>query len=393
MSEMALKRRQLNRRRLRLSFFGAIWPLLCLAISTLSSPEWQDDRLATYAWLFLSKDVSPSFAAFIIFAFGGLLVAVWLPRTRGNIFVRLAIFSGLLLSLQYAAVATLALGLVESGTSAGKIALFLAVVATANPVFWRHLFSLLGRLGWPMWVLAAAALYGLALTFFLGEGGSPPQVLLLPAVVCLAGTVYYFVVTAPFWSLWVYAGWTKRFPLWFASSRRPLALGLGVGWLAGWIAAWRVGLQRLLLAYAELPTEPPGNCFIASTAAQGHAGFVGATAARATDGRLFPATLQLRRLKVAEWLIRELAPPVHRGLRLIYDAVGPHLARRLRHPWLADIAWLALKPFELLAWIVLRVFVAEGEQVASRLWPAEEPRLSANHHPGRPATRCEDIRR
>jgi hypothetical protein len=55
-------------------------------------------------------------------------------------------------------------------------------------------------------------------------------------------------------------------------------------------------------------------------------------------------------------------------LRFVYDIVGPVLARRLTHPFLADIAYLSLKPAELLARFALRFLIPNLDEYASRLY-------------------------
>ena len=80
-------------------------------------------------------------------------------------------------------------------------------------------------------------------------------------------------------------------------------------------------------------------------------------------------TRQLRRFKAAELILAELAPAFHRRLRGIYDRVGPPLARRLTHAWIADLAWIALKPAELVASWCLRVLVRDSRSAIERIWP------------------------
>ena len=70
---------------------------------------------------------------------------------------------------------------------------------------------------------------------------------------------------------------------------------------------------------------------------------------RTADGAVFAVTDQLRMLKAFEQLLLCISPGLHRRCRAIYDALGPRLAARLRHPLLATIAYFALKPAEWLA--------------------------------------------
>ena len=82
----------------------------------------------------------------------------------------------------------------------------------------------------------------------------------------------------------------------------------------------------------------------------------------------FRINRQLAYLKCGELAIRALAPGVHRRMRAIYDAIGPWLARRLRHPLAADAGYLALKPCEWFARAMLAFLVADPARWADRMY-------------------------
>jgi len=129
-------------------------------------------------------------------------------------------------------------------------------------------------------------------------------------------------------------------------------------WLSANLAAWRLAIDTMLATYATLPTEPPNDCFIASAAARGHTKFVGA------DRNSI--NYQLRLLKAGELILRHSAPRLHATLRWIYNRLGPRAARLLATRWLADLAYLGLKPCEWFArWLVHGVAGATRQRVGN----------------------------
>jgi hypothetical protein len=128
-------------------------------------------------------------------------------------------------------------------------------------------------------------------------------------------------------------------------------------WLAAYFAAWRFAVHSAVKAYAALPVDPPNHaCYIATAAAAGHPRLVRSYEIVTASGEMRRINSQLATLKCGELALRQSLPRVHHVLRRIYDRVGPPLARRIRNPWLADIAYLTLKPLE---WMT-RVFLTAG---------------------------------
>ena len=97
---------------------------------------------------------------------------------------------------------------------------------------------------------------------------------------------------------------------------------------------------------------------IATAASRGHRPWVGSRLLRLPDGREIVVNRQLHRLITMELLLAWWSPAVHRPLRGLYDRVGPSLAAGLTKPWLADVAYVGLKPLEWMAagicWVSLR---------------------------------------
>jgi hypothetical protein len=130
------------------------------------------------------------------------------------------------------------------------------------------------------------------------------------------------------------------------------AVWTGVGslpfWLGSWFWSWNV--------YDSLPDQPP-SCFVVTAASRGHRGIVGPRFPVASGTGVRMANRQLQILWQFESLWNSRAPRSHAGFRRIYNRVGPAIASRITAPWLADLVFLALKPVELLAAIVLQVAV------------------------------------
>jgi len=76
----------------------------------------------------------------------------------------------------------------------------------------------------------------------------------------------------------------------------------------------------------------------------------------------------LQLLKCAELALLAICPLWHKPLRSAYDGIGKSLARRIQNPLLADLAYLCLKPSELLAGIILKRIVPEIHAIASKIY-------------------------
>lgn len=106
-------------------------------------------------------------------------------------------------------------------------------------------------------------------------------------------------------------------------------------------AMWEIS-RRVEATYAELPPTEP-KCYVVAAAASGHRRWVGTPI---VDGRR-RANRQLLRLKCLELWLAAAMPLAHRRFRQSYDRIGPPLARLVaRSPWIADVAYLSLKPIE-----------------------------------------------
>ena len=77
---------------------------------------------------------------------------------------------------------------------------------------------------------------------------------------------------------------------------------------------------------------------------------------------------QLQLLKCAELTLSASNPCLHKVLRKIYDVIGKYLARKIQNPFVADIAYLLLKPCEWLAGFVLRLILPEIDLISSEMY-------------------------
>jgi len=115
-----------------------------------------------------------------------------------------------------------------------------------------------------------------------------------------------------------------------------------VGSLPFWLASW-LWSDHL---YASLPDKPPSDCFIVTAAARGHAKIVGPHIEIERHGRRLLANQQLIIFWQFENLWRNIAPSTHGIFRCGYNRFGPLIAAQIKSPWVADFAYLTIKPLE-----------------------------------------------
>ena len=136
-----------------------------------------------------------------------------------------------------------------------------------------------------------------------------------------------------------------------AHRSKPIPIAATVG---AYAAAWPIAITQAQIVYSTLPTQPPG-CYVCTASAHGHRWLTRAKPVRFADGQVILVTRQMQILKAAEQLIATRSPRLHRAMRLIYDAIGPHIARRIQSRWLADASYLLFTPIALAAWLVLQL--------------------------------------
>jgi hypothetical protein len=187
---------------------------------------------------------------------------------------------------------------------------------------------------------------------------------LFPLFFVLAG----LTVAAPFWCFLM----TLRMAIWLHKKyelKLTFPVGLGIaGWITGYLAAWRFDILKMYELYAALPPDPPPDCYIATAAACGHPQLVGSRLVQGTDGVSLRVNEQLQVLKCAELALMALNPRFHKWLRKLYDRLGMPLAHKIRNPFIADLAYLFLMPWECMAGLLLKRIVPEIDSISKNMY-------------------------
>ena len=121
--------------------------------------------------------------------------------------------------------------------------------------------------------------------------------------------------------------------------------------------------------YEALPEETQG-CFVVTAASRGHRVVVGPLEVVERHGRRRLANRQLRTFWAFEDRWARRSPASHRAMRRLYGRVGPALARQMRHPLVADLVFVALKP---LAWGAQRALRGPADAAAPTPPPGAPP--------------------
>ena len=335
--------------------FVTVLPAFSFWATELLKPEWQSGKFADYIIVFLFPKASLLFFVLLAYSIVSYVLLLISPDQKSqSFFIRLGIYTGVLLALQY------------------SIILFLYFVNSSTP-FWI-LFSWIlppvySRLS--VWVKSKWDLRKLRLVLAI----------LLVAAYIVAGIInisylmapWFFLLftltaAAPFWSL-LLAGQAAIWLLKNHETKFTLYRGLGLAaWITVYIAAWRFNILKMYELYAALPPQPPPDCYIATAAANGHPQFVRSKTVQRVDGKSMQVNKQLQLLKCAELALLAIYPCAHKILRKIYDVAGKYLARKIRNPFVADIAYLLLKPCEWLAGFVLRLILPDIDLISSEMY-------------------------
>jgi hypothetical protein len=110
--------------------------------------------------------------------------------------------------------------------------------------------------------------------------------------------------------------------------------------------------------YQSLSNIPP-TCFVVTAASRGHRRFVGPFFPIARRGESRLANKQLQTFWRFEELWQKSAPRTHRAFRKVYNRIGPIVAGRIRSPLVADMVYMALKPFEMAGRLLIGI-AAQG---------------------------------
>lgn len=343
---------------LRVKFFltGVAFPLIglvavCCGIDAVGEEPWQSGQLIHYVALLLQW---PAIAAFIpLVTYSMICLAIWVakPSCARWFFVRLGIYSGGPLALQFllfflctSTVLTLIAALIVGPLLALTVHVAKPVARRAKRYSIRDLLILTTVCALLSALFRYSSLFRnlTAMLFFLVLGATPT--LNVITYVRASFSVHYCTP---------------------AVQRRPHGWH-ALGWLsflAAWAAAWKMAVDTMLVEYAKLPTTDP-NCYVGSAAAHGHRRFVGVDAPTSGPVLMPMVNMQMRRLKFMEMALIVACPRLHLLIRRGYDRIGPPLAQLCRrNVWFADATYVILKPLEYLAECIRVAACISGSRV------------------------------
>ncbi|NWF64298.1 MAG: hypothetical protein HXY38_08330 [Chloroflexi bacterium] len=336
-------------KRILFGLFIVAAPIFNFSLIELLKPEWQDGRFTSYLYLFLLPEASWGFFPLLVYAVLSYLLLLWdSEQFADSIIIRLGIYGGTLLALQYSILSFIT----TFSPSPVVLAVLLAYSAPLSlPKLYSWLRPQLDKL---------FKRYRLAM------------IIIIMIIIALLLWGFFFVlaifgIASPFWSFLI-ALQASRWLLKHYETKFSFAQGLGIfTWFSAYVFTLRFNILKMFELYAALPTEPP-NCYIATAAANGHPNFVGSLEVKLANGKSMRVNRQLQRLKALEIALMGVSTPSHRMMRRIYDVLGKWLAKRIQKPLLADMAYLILVPIELLSFFVLKWIIPEIQTLSERLY-------------------------
>jgi hypothetical protein len=335
--------------------FVLVMPVVAFWSTELFWPEWQNGELKSYLILLLSPKASWPFFPFLAYSIVCYLLLTYdFERFSSSWVVRLGIYTGVLLALHFSILSGLYFFNADL-SFLWLVLLWSLPILTSRTYAWAVSRWDTKRVNTVLTIVLSVAVLAFAV---LSKALSTPFYLVLAAV----------TIAAPIWCLLLYF----RVAVWLFSNhetRITLMRGLGVSaWMGAYVVAWRVAILKMYELYAALPPEPPPDCYIATAAAQGHPQFVGAKVIVRSDGTSLRVNRQLQTMKFAELALMAILPRLHKAIRRIYDVIGKFLARKVKNPFAADVAYLLLSPFEMLAAWTLRRVISGFDELASKLY-------------------------
>jgi hypothetical protein len=335
-----------------------VLPTACFYLGEALSPQWQNGQISSYAALLLDQQAARFFFPLIIYSSACLIALLIKPYNFAGYFaIRLGIYTGVVLAFQYALILTL----LGNSSIVAFYVIFVLLLAG---------FRLL-KIPANTWasLVLGMGLFLLLITIYLASPINSFRELYYQLTVMPYFALVIILFLAPVLCFWVMARTAVGL---FQFYEKPVILsfwrgaGLAV-WLAAYTAAWALSIQKMFAIYAALPKEPPPDCYIATAAARGHPCLVGSYPTQKTGGT-YRINRQLQTLKCAELALIALTPGLHSRLRKMYDTLGRPASRLLSHPILADLAYLSLKPIELLSRLILQLLVPGLDEYSARLY-------------------------
>jgi hypothetical protein len=328
--------------------------LFVMAYDGSFGPDWQSGSMSDYTLIMLSGEASYYFYPLLIYSMLCMLLIIASPIRFARLFiVRLGIYTGAILAIQYATL--FSLSMVEIEVYA------IAALGVVIPYGARWLFRKMAqKYGKSMaWYLMLGLLGCLAVIAVIvtREMFAPFALLLL----ALASGPYWCVICVGLvsWRL------LKSYELPLRNKRQQVFGGLA--WVLPFLGAWRLSFLKTMEVYSSLPTYPP-DCYIATAAAKGHTRLVMSQPVVIRNELEFRVNAQMKYFKCAELLLLAVQPKAHQKLRELYDFVGRRLSQAIVHPILADIIYLTLKPFEWLAKGLLVVVIPDIGKITPAIY-------------------------
>ncbi len=338
--------------RISVFYSAVILPLICFTCSGMdfhwgSFEPWQSGSLRVYFGLLFTWPIQVCLYPLVLFSMAGAAAWSFDPNAAAKKFwVQLGILAGVPLSFFLALFVfwgdplTMGIAFIIGAFSFGVAWLICSLANVAKPVY--VVATLLG-------LFLLVWLAGIVYVATQDDGPLFPSVLaplIFPAIFGGAPMTFFaFVLLAS-----NVIGRTKSFQF---SIGKLLA---ATTYVAGILTTWKFAVDWILIEYAKLPVEDP-NCFVSTAAATGHPKFVGSRIEKNSLEFDIRVNDQMRWLKAGELVIKKSIPKTHQAMRVIYNWLGPKLAHAVsRSKLLADFAFLALKPFELvvrlLFWLI-----------------------------------------
>jgi len=330
--------------------------LITIFDSYMFKPDWQSGKAWDYALILLNGEVSIYFYPFLVYAMISMVLFLWSPEQYSNrFFVRFGIYTGTLLAFQFLIIVLIAVSSINI-----FVYVFIAV-GLLVPILIKWIYS-----------KARKKFGNKNLKYFLVS---------LFMIAFLLTIVYDFIedilflgvllilASGPFWCLIISSRISiKLLRIYEFSNQERRKFGISlIAWLVPFLISWRLAYLKMLEIYSSLPTSPP-DCYIATAVAKGHSCFVKSKPVVCENKFVIWINSQLKTFKCAELFLFAVWPEAHRIVRMIYDIVGPPLARLIIHPIQADLIYIILKPFEWLTKLTMRIIIPDFEQLADSIY-------------------------
>ena len=253
-----------KRLRVLLFVYGVAGPVVCFLLTyvvglSVSGP-WQSGEAKDYFEVLLSPPVHVVFLPLVIYSAGCLTLWLARPERARRFSIRLGIYTGLLLSVQFLVFVVIVTGYLTFilAAFAGPISVAIVYGGTALAKRWKQ-FSIFHLLLLTAGVAVGVAAYQM---IDLDDDYWAAPLFAVPATPALCPIVYAYA---------------SRNVCRSALNSGPTLYALALAWLGwplAWLASWKLSVDLMLMEYQKLPTASP-RCFVSAAAAHGHRRLVG----------------------------------------------------------------------------------------------------------------------